>query len=484
MLGDPVREALKRWFGFDDFRPLQAEIVADALAGRDVLALLPTGGGKSLCFQLPAVISPGLSVVISPLVALMKDQVDALATAGIPAAALNATLNSSQLQATRGALARGAMKLLYLAPERLVMAGTLEALARWGVSRFVVDEAHCISEWGHDFRPDYRALRALREAFPRVPIMALTATATDRVRDDIVKQLRMRQPATYVGSFDRPNLRYRVVPKGKTTETLVRWLRARDDGGIVYARSRDAVERLAERLRRSGIPAVPYHAGLDAATRTRNQERFIRDDVRVVCATIAFGMGIDKSNVRFVVHVDLPKSVEGYYQESGRAGRDGLPADCILFYSRGDVLRAEYLLEPGDHAARRQLAQMQRYAESKACRRALLLAHFGEAYPARPCGGCDVCASEPLLAASPSRPQPAGPADDELFGRLRKLRKQIADELDVPAFVVFSDAVLREIASIRPRTPHALRAVRGVGDKKLADFGSRFLEALADAPPG
>ncbi|MBV8074337.1 MAG: ATP-dependent DNA helicase RecQ, partial [Candidatus Eremiobacteraeota bacterium] len=253
MLGDPVREALKRWFGFDDFRPLQADIVADALAGRDVLALLPTGGGKSLCFQLPAVLSPGLSVVISPLVALMKDQVDALATAGIPAVALNATLLPAQLQATRGALARGAVKLLYLAPERLAVRGTFEALARWNVSRFVVDEAHCISEWGHDFRPDYRSLRALREGFPRIPIMALTATATDRVRDDIVRLLGMREPARYVGSFDRPNLRYRVVAKGRTTETLVRWLRTHDDGGIVYARSRESVERLAERLRRSAI---------------------------------------------------------------------------------------------------------------------------------------------------------------------------------------------------------------------------------------
>lgn len=592
MIADPAREALKRWFGFDDFRPLQAEIVADALAGRDVLALLPTGGGKSLCFQLPAVMTEGLTVVISPLVALMKDQVDGLLTAGVPATALNSSLTHAEMQARRGALARGETKLLYLAPERLVLEGMFDALQRWKVARFVVDEAHCISEWGHDFRPDYRALAALRERFPAVPIMALTATATDRVRDDIVRLLRLREPARYVASFDRPNLFYRVIPKARSTDSLIAWLRARPHAsGIVYVRSREGVERLAQRLSRSGITAVPYHAGLDSATRARNQERFARDDVRVVCATIAFGMGIDKSNVRFVVHADLPKSVEGYYQESGRAGRDGVPADCILYYSRADVLRSERVLEPGDKLGRAQLDQIRRYAESTICRRRTLLAHFGEAYAAQSCDGCDGCLDQralidatrdaqmflscvyrireasgfgvgashaidvllgratekvtrhehdllstfgigkhrprpswrhlaeelvrlgylaideqthalvltgtgraALVGREPIRireevragaPRAAADIDDELFARLRAVRKEIADERDVPAFIVFSDAVLRAMAAHRPRTPADLLAVPGIGEKKLADFGARFLGAiLGEESPG
>ncbi len=320
-----LREALERWFGFPTFRPSQEEIVRDVLAGRDVFALLPTGGGKSLCYQLPALLTPGLTVVISPLIALMKDQVDALDTAGVPATALNSSLAWPELQRRLDGLEQGVYKLLYVAPERLTLPGFADDLERWNVARFVVDEAHCISEWGHDFRPEYRRIAPLRDRFPGLPFCAFTATATARVRDDVVAQLGLRAPAVHVASFDRANLTYRVQHAARTVDGLIRWLRARpdDEAGIVYAGSRANADKLADALAGAGIPALAYHAGLDAATRTKRQEAFIRDDVRVMCATIAFGMGIDKSNVRFVVHWDVPRSLEGYYQETGRAGRDG-----------------------------------------------------------------------------------------------------------------------------------------------------------------
>jgi ATP-dependent DNA helicase RecQ len=598
-----LRDALKHHFGFDAFRPLQEEIVSDVLAGRDVFALLPTGGGKSLCFQLPALLGAGLTVVISPLIALMKDQVDALTTAGISATFLNSSLDRDAIRARMRGLDAGTYRLLYVAPERLALPGFAADLERWNAARFAVDEAHCISEWGHDFRPEYRRIAELRAHFPALPFLALTATATDRVRDDIIERLALREPRVYVASFNRPNLTYRVTHKVRAADSLVAWLRARpDDAGIVYAQSRASAQTLAEKLSESGIPALPYHAGLTADVRSRNQDRFLRDDVRVVCATVAFGMGINKSNVRFVVHYDVPKNVEGYYQETGRAGRDGLPAECLLYFSHGDVNKYERFIseksDPREAAvARAQLEQMTRYAYAGGCRRRELLAYFGETYAPENCGSCDNCVEprpsrdatvsaqkmlsciyrvrahgggefgithiidvllgtsnekierwghaglttygigtdlsrtvwrhladelirlgyiatdaarynvvaltaagrralverEPIAireaALAPVKAQkskapaavgPHGDPDAELFAALKIVRKRLADERNVPAFVVFSDAVLLSMAREVPATPVALRAISGVGDKKLADFGEIFLAAIRE----
>ena len=388
--------ALKHHFGFEAFRPLQEEIVRDVLAGRDVFALLPTGGGKSLCFQLPAVMREGLTVVVSPLIALMKDQVDGLTTAGVPATFLNSALDGNETRRRLRGLHQGAYRLLYLAPERLALDHVMRDLAQWNVTRFAIDEAHCISEWGHDFRPEYRRLAELRRTFPSVPVLALTATATERVRRDIVASLELREPSVYVASFNRPNLRYRVVAKANTFASLLGFVRERSkESGIVYAASRRQAESLAQKLTSSGIPALPYHAGLEGSERTYNQERFRRDDVRVICATIAFGMGIDKPNVRYVVHYDLPKSLESYYQETGRAGRDGLPADCMLFFSASDAAKLRGFLDEKEERERalalEALRLMTGYAESAECRRAVLLRHFGETLAAGACTGCDNC---------------------------------------------------------------------------------------------
>ena len=597
-----LREALERWFGFPSFRPSQEPIVRDVLAGRDVFALLPTGGGKSLCYQLPAVLTEGLTVVISPLIALMKDQVDALDTAGVGATALNSSLEWPELRRRLDGLERGAYKLLYVAPERLTLPGFADDLERWNVARFVVDEAHCISEWGHDFRPEYRRIAPLRERFPGVPFCAFTATATARVRDDVVAQLGLVRPAVHVASFDRANLTYRVLHAPRTVDALLKWIRARpdDEAGIVYAGSRANTEKLASALALAGIPALAYHAGLDSATRGKRQEAFIRDDVRVMCATIAFGMGIDKSNVRFVAHWDVPRSLEGYYQETGRAGRDGLPAECAWFFAYGDIARIERFIseKPASEqpAARAQLERVKAFAYSNGCRRRELLAYFGETYPHERCENCDNCLAprasydattdaqkllsciyrvreshgygvgiahvidvlvgaktekierwyherlstygigkdrdrrtwrhladellrlgliaqdaarhnvvalteagrRVLLERTPvvvreavavvtgrrARPHAAAATDEEydrdLFAALRTLRREIAAERDVPPYVVFSDAVLRAMARDVPRTPAQLRAISGVGEKKLADFGTRFLETIAE----
>src|SRR5256714_6421263 len=364
----PLLPLLKQSFGFDSFRPLQEEIIRDALAGRDVLALLPTGGGKSLCFQLPALAREGLTVVVSPLISLMKDQVDALQASGIEATFLNSTLTANEAGTRMLGLRNGEYKLLYVAPERLMLSGFLANLRNWNVNQIAIDEAHCISEWGHDFRPEYRQLAQLRELFPQTPLMALTATATPRVRTDILKQLRLRQPKCYVASFNRPNLTYRVLAKNSSYKQLLSFVNARPgDSGIVYCQSRNNTENVAARLQADGINAQPYHAGLDAKTRATNQEMVLRDDVRVICATIAFGMGINKPNVRFVVHYDLPKNIEGYYQETGRAGRDGLPAECVLLFSAGDVAKqSQFIDEKPDpqeqQVVRDQLQQMVHYA--------------------------------------------------------------------------------------------------------------------------
>lgn len=601
-------EALKRHFGFDSFRPGQQPIVQDALAGRDVLAIMPTGGGKSLCFQLPAVLRDGVTLVVSPLIALMQDQVRQLQDNGIAATFINSSLGGAEIRARTAALLRGEYKLLYLAPERLLhpdfshtVLPRLNAAA--AMTAIVIDEAHCVSEWGHDFRPEYRQLSTLRQRCPTVPMLAFTATATPRVRTDIIEQLALRNPAIHVASFNRPNLHYTVRPKGKHTydELLARARGA--DSGIVYCLSRKRVDELAAKLRADGIKALPYHAGLEAEERQNNQDSFIRDDTRIMVATIAFGMGINKPDVRWVVHYDLPRTLESYYQESGRAGRDGDPAQCILYFNASDIRTAEFLiqqkvdavsgepLEDEQRIARQQLRQVLNYAESTECRRAIQLRYFGEAFDP-PCGGCDNCC-EPrqtkdwtlearqflscvarlaqrrerygaaylieILRGGQSQklidrghqslsvygigkarsldewrhlartlahqglvnetqdgypvillnerswevlrgertvmlaeaPKPAkkrstttagttatAPADQDLFDRLRALRKQLADENGVPPYVIFHDSTLRELATRKPRNLAEFSMIPGVGQTKLTRYGAAFIRVI------
>lgn len=594
---DSLLSLLKEHFGYTAFRPLQEEIIRDALAGRDVFALLPTGGGKSLCFQLPALARPGLTVVVSPLIALMKDQVDALHANGIAATFLNSSLDAQESQARLRGLHRGDYRLLYIAPERLMVPGCLATLQSWHVNLLAIDEAHCISEWGHDFRPEYRRLVELRERFPSLPIMALTATATERVRDDIRTLLRLRNPACYVGSFNRPNLTYRVQAKVNPFEQVLAFLQSQpQDSGIVYCQSRKTTEGLAKRLQAHGIMAQPYHAGLTAEERTRHQELFLRDEVQVICATIAFGMGINKPNVRFILHHDLPKNLESYYQETGRAGRDGLPSTCVLLFSAGDMVKQQRFIEEKpdiqeQQIARTQLQQMVQYAECPTCRRAQLLQYFGEKFESKNCRGCDNClaprdtfdgteATHTLLSCLAQIRQKSGfgvglnhllavltgantekirrwdhaqlamygkgkgrsrdewaaisrellrlgylhqraepfmvleitdqgrrflqepqtimltrpmstperkvqltsdlAHDEVLFTRLRQLRKTLADARDIPAYVVFSDMALRQMAREYPTNEQEFLRINGVGNRKLQEFGTVFLAAIAD----
>ena len=591
----PLLPALKEYFGFGTFRPLQEQIIRHALAGEDVFAVMPTGGGKSLCFQLPALVRPGLTIVVSPLIALMKDQVDALQAAGVKATFLNSSLAADESRGRLRGLHNGEYRLLYVAPERLMLSGFLSDLQRWNMNLIAVDEAHCISEWGHDFRPEYRQLVELRALFPKVPVMALTATATERVQADIVTHLKLREPRCFVASFNRPNLTYRVLAKSGPYEQTLDFIRGRErESGIVYCHSRKSAETVAERLNADGVKARPYHAGLTPDERSRNQEAFLRDEVRVVCATIAFGMGINKPNVRFVIHYDLPKNIEGYYQETGRAGRDGLPAECLLLFSAGDVVKqTRFIDEKPDpreqQVAREQLQRMVHYAECAACRRTELLGYFGETFTTENCGACDNCLSpratyDGTLAAQKflscvyrirehgrfnvglnhvievltgadtekirrwghtalstfgigkehgrpewavigrelirlgflrqtadrmsvleltdagrtvlSKRQPvtltkpvAAPAaanragqiscDEALFERLRVLRKRLADEINVPAYIVFSDVALRQMAREYPADSRSFARISGVGEKKLRDFGTDFLAEIA-----
>jgi ATP-dependent DNA helicase RecQ len=392
-----LKDALKEHFGYESFLPLQQEITQDSLAGRDVFALLPTGGGKSLCYQLPALLRSGVTVVISPLIALMKDQVDALKAGGIAAAYINSSLTFSEQQKRGRELIDGKYRLLYVAPERVMTSMFLGFLKKLDVGLIAIDEAHCISEWGHDFRPEYRQLAQLRPRMPNTPVMALTATATERVRTDILEQLHLKDPAVHIGSFNRRNLTYHVRAKKGSYEQLLAFVRSRPgESGIVYCHARKTTESLAEQLSRDGVVARAYHAGLEPSERTRNQEAFARDEVPVVCATIAFGMGINKSNVRYVFHYDMPKSIEAYHQETGRAGRDGLPADCVMLFSTGDAVRYDRFADEKEdpaqrEASREQLKHIVAYSESQACRRKTLLAYFGETYDAPNCNGCDNC---------------------------------------------------------------------------------------------
>ncbi len=478
-------DLLKKYFGYDAFRPLQQEIIDHCVSGQDALVLMPTGGGKSLCYQIPALALPGLTIVISPLIALMKDQVDALRANGIPAAFLNSTLSATEARDIEQQALSGRLKLLYLAPERLAMPATTVFLQALTVSLFAIDEAHCISEWGHDFRPDYRNLRVLRERFPGIPLMALTATANPRVKEDILAQLQLDKGRVFQSSFLRSNLTYRVLPKKNSFPRILAEVQARPGQAIIiYCFSRNGTEKIAADLQVNGIKAEAYHAGMPPAERTRIQEAFIRDQIPVIVATIAFGMGIDKPDVRLVIHADLPKSVEGYYQETGRAGRDGLPSDCLLLFSTGDrVKQLVFIQEMGDPAERErafiQLQTMLKYGELTTCRKKFLLEYFGEVWPGGSCGACDVCVptvSVPVAANSTGK-KPVD-FDEALFDQLRALRRALAEERGVPPYVVFSDKTLQDMSRFYPQSLTSMAKIFGVGKEKLSMFGEVFAKAV------
>ncbi len=503
--------SLSDTFGWKSFRPGQEPTIRAVLGGRDCIAVMPTGAGKSLTYQLPARLLGGTTLVVSPLIALMKDQVDAMRELGLRATYLNSTLGPDERRERVRNLLEGKYELVYAAPEG-IEASVGSALDRLRPRVVAVDEAHCISEWGHDFRPAYRNLKGLKRRFHGAPIIALTATATDAVQRDIVRELAMVDPLSVQTSFFRPNLRLTVLKKGEDGVTgrgsgqlkdrLLALVRARrGDSGIIYCQSRKSVERTAENLRKAGIRALPYHAGLEAEVRNRVQDAFRKDDCDVVCATIAFGMGIDKSNIRYVIHRDMPRSVESYYQEIGRAGRDGVAADCILFYSYADVLGYDRLIadSPKDvlDRQRARVREMYDFAERKDCRHAALVGYFGERIS--PCGeSCDRCsevlaatrAPVPVKVRGERRPLPTAPTpvlgpslehdgDGELFQCLRALRKRLADERGVPAYVVLSDATLLEIARRRPKSEDELRAISGIGPKKLQQYGELLIAAVA-----
>jgi ATP-dependent DNA helicase RecQ len=489
------RDVLTGVFGYQDFRPGQEKIISTVLAGRDCIGVMPTGAGKSLTFQIPARILPGTVLVVSPLISLMKDQVDSLERNGFRATVINSSLDLDARRERTLRLRAGEYELVYVAPEGLE--GQLRSLlGEVRVSLVVVDEAHCISEWGHDFRPSYRRLRGLKNELGGIPVLALTATATRRVAGDIIRQLGMVKPDGYKGSFFRRNLVLTAHRKGDgrgSRKDLLAYTRRRmGESGIIYTLSRRNVESLTDFLCRAGVRAVPYHAGLDAAVRRHNQDAFARDEADVVVATVAFGMGIDKSNVRYVIHREMPRSIESYYQEIGRAGRDGLPSDCILLYSWADVVSHERFqdsIEDDDlrHAAGSKTRAMYDLAAARGCRHRALVAYFDETIEA--CGdACDVCSGASFVdlvrikAARPTK-KASGvpgvePADDELFQRLRALRRTLADAEGVPAYIVFSDAVLARMAASRPTDEAGFLAVAGVGPAKLARYGEAFLGML------
>lgn len=488
-------ETLKKQFGYDEFRPLQKEIVERVLAGKDTLVLMPTGGGKSLCFQLPAIMQEGIAIVVSPLISLMKDQVDALHTNGVTADLINSSLTQDEIAEVMRRAKSGELKILYIAPERLSVAGFENFLHSLNINLIAIDEAHCISQWGHDFRPDYRNLKTLRSSFPTVPIIALTATATEKVREDIVSALRLVDPQIFISSFNRPNLSYEVLPKKESLKTILALLaQYPDESAIIYCFSRNDTELLVSNLKKNGLNAAAYHAGLDAKTREHNQEKFIRDEITIMVATIAFGMGIDKPDVRLVIHHSLPKSVEGYYQETGRAGRDGLPARCVLLFSRADKFKHDYFIRgmrnmDEQAKAEENLDQVMTYGNLTSCRRQFLLRYFNESCEETDCGNCDGCVlatpldfSQVTLKTTRSIPttEPMENTDHtmSLFEALRATRKKEAERLKVPPYMVFGDKTLHEIAARLPKNKLEFLQISGVGEKKLQQFGKLFLSVV------
>jgi ATP-dependent DNA helicase RecQ len=601
---DAVLAAIGRYWGFRDLRPLQREAIEAGLVQRDSLVVMPTGGGKSLCYQVPPAVAGRTDVVVSPLIALMKDQIDGLRECGYPARALHGGMSSGEMREAEREIASGRCHLAFVAPERLLTARFLELAASAAVASFAIDEAHCISQWGHDFRPDYRQLAMLRDRFPQASLHAYTATATERVQADIIEQLRLRDPRVLVGTCDRPNLAYRVVPRFDLRAQILETLRRHDgEAAIVYCLSRRDSEEMAQWLKGRGLRAAHYHAGLEPDERRSTQDRFAAEEIDVVAATVAFGMGIDRSDVRCVVHATIPKSVEHYQQETGRAGRDGLPAECVLFYSAADVLRWQSLLErAGEEGgaetaaienAKRLLEEMRRFATVVRCRHAALSEYFGQPYGGPSCGACDVCLGEVegvvdatvlaqkilscvarteqrfgvehvadvLVGAEADRVRRWGHdklstygllrdmprknvvqaiyqlidagvlarstgdrpvlelnaaswdvlrgkravellelrrrkaktgfeeaswqgVDEGLFESLRALRREIAAERGVPAYLVLHDSTLRELSRLRPTRLDELRAVHGIGERKLADLGARLLERIGRASRG
>jgi RecQ family ATP-dependent DNA helicase len=488
-------KVLHQHFGYSSFRLEQENIIESVLKKQDTFVLMPTGGGKSLCYQIPALLFDGLTLVISPLIALMKDQVDALRVNGIEAAFLNSSQRYIEQEAILKKALSGELKLLYLAPERLVgNSGTfLNTLAKLNVNLVAVDEAHCISHWGHDFRPEYLMLAKLKNTLPGVPVIALTATADRLTQKDILEKLSLREPAIFKSSFNRANIRYLVQPKEKNIEKLISFLSSREDeSGIIYCLSRKSTEKLAEQLNNNGYLALPYHAGLERDQRARHQDMFLRDEVRIIVATVAFGMGIDKSNVRFVVHMDLPKNIESYYQETGRAGRDGLDSEALLFYSPADVMKLKSFVRiEGNNEqteiSLKKLDQMGRFGELPSCRRKYLLNYFNE-NTADYCGNCDVCllvkqseteATHNLHADGPAI-ETESLYQKELLHQFKTLRKKLAQDEGVASYIVLSDASLVEMAMYLPQNLDELEKISGFGSVKLRKYGNQFLLIIVE----
>jgi RecQ family ATP-dependent DNA helicase len=490
---------LKTHFGYDQFRPLQEEIISHIVSKKDTLVLMPTGGGKSICYQLPALFLGGVTLVVSPLIALMKDQVDALKANGIAAEFINSSLSFDDIATIQQKAKQGLIYLLYVAPERLAQENFRSFLKTLDLKLIAIDEAHCISEWGHDFRKEYRNLASLRTLFPGLPIVALTATATPKVADDIVAQLGLRDAKRFVASFDRPNLKFSVRDKKQTFQQIVGLIRKfPNESVIIYCLSRKDTESLAEDLTDLGFKALPYHAGLEPQLRRETQEKFIRDEIHIIVATIAFGMGIDKSNIRLVIHHSFPKSIEGYYQEIGRAGRDSLPSECVLFFGWSDKFKHQYFINQVEDPEFRKVSetkmkQVTDYCRQQTCRRQTLLSYFGETPANTNCGNCDRCLGEsPSANESPenslwqSRPTTAAKRleitdfEKPLFDDLRELRKRLADEAHVPPYVVFSDVSLREMAHFLPGNLDQFLNINGVGQRKLEKYGEPFLKIIGD----